>query len=122
MKETMEKLADDHASFLSEFAYHLGCVFIAKQEDLASSMAIYTKWLSGKCVAHGFKHGVEWAESNHAKIEPEQQDGGVAAKEEAKTHTDVGKVWDKVQGGSISTQGYVAMKWRERNNGIGYTK
>lgn len=103
-----EKKWADHAEFLSEMSFNVGAVLLADEDGRVQALAVYTGWLSEQCFNHADKHI-----QDSLKINPGEQNEGVAAPEEVKAHTDMYDAWNDAKKGPVSTQEEIGDRWKE---------
>jgi ribulose bisphosphate carboxylase small subunit len=70
----VDKLAEDHAHFLAEYADELGRVF-GVDHVKRDRMVDFITWFADATILHGFKHGVEMAQErqNRMKNNPRKE-------------------------------------------------
>ena len=108
-----EKKWADHAGFLKEMAFNVGAVLLAEDEDKEAALSMYTGWLAENCFNHAEKHM-----RDADKINPGEQNEGVAAREGVKVDTGMYDAWNEAKKGPVSTQEEI-IRFREESEGNG---
>ena len=99
--------------FLGEMAFNVGAVLLADDDGRVHALAIYTGWLAEQCFNHAEKHM-----QDELKINPNEQNEGVAAREGVKVDTGMYDAWNEAKKGPVSTQEEI-IRFREESEGNG---
>ena len=89
------------ADFMGAIAFHIGKVLLSKDDEQAEALAVYTAWLADYCLKYA------------DKINPNEQNEGVVAREGVKVDTGMYDAWNEAKKGPVSTQEEIGDRWKE---------